>query len=325
MKSREWIAQQIATPDKRAVPCLFYPAIAESGLTTHQALTDAGAQAEILVGIAERYPVAALVRMSELWCEAAAFGAECVFEDRTFPRVNGVLASDAEELLDLTIPDPVNSVTEPMLAAIEKAAKTAGVPVFAGVTGPYTLGSVLGGSEDFMVNCLTEPEAVQEFLDRLSRFLVDYIGKYKQAGAAGVMVAEPSVGMISPDMAEDFSNRYLRDIIAAVQDDGFSVIYHNCGNVGPHLRGLATLGAHAYHIGDAVDMAGALEAFPRDALVMGNIHPDKFALAAAATMERDTAELKGKFSGYPNFVLSSGCDIGPNAKRENLEAFFAVA
>ncbi|MBR5120381.1 MAG: methyltransferase, partial [Clostridia bacterium] len=38
-----------------------------------------------------------------------------------------------------------------------------------------------------------------------------------------------------------------------------------------------------------------------------------------------TTELLQKCSTYPNFVLSSGCDIPPKTPWENLDAFFAAA
>lgn len=324
MNARKWIAGQIDNPVKSAMPCLFYPAVTAAGGSVAAVLADARRQAAILAAIPEKYPVGAVVRMSELWCEAAAFGAECELTDDSFPRITGPIASEAEDLADLSVPNAVNAVTSPMIASVEITAQTVGKPVFAGITGPYTLGSVLGGNEDFMVGCLSEPETIQAFLGKITAFLVDYALEYKRAGAAGVILAEPSISMISPEMAEDFSHRHIRRILDAAQDESFSVIYHNCGNVSAHLPQLAALGAHAYHFGDAVRLDAALETFPKDALVMGNIHPGKFAQATDRDMERDTEALLKNFAQHKNFIPSSGCDIGPKAKASNLDAFFAV-
>ena len=43
-------------------------------------------------------------------------------------------------------------------------------------------------------------------------------------------MAEPLTGMLSPNLAEEFSHPYVERIVDAVQDDSFAVIYHNCGN-----------------------------------------------------------------------------------------------
>jgi uroporphyrinogen decarboxylase len=39
-------------------------------------------------------------------------------------------------------------------------------------------------------------------------------------------------------------------------------------------------------------------------------------------MRKAVADLKEKCGKYPNFVLSSGCDIPWNASWENIKAFF---
>lgn len=46
----------------------------------------------------------------------------------------------------------------------------------------------------------------------------------------GILMAEPLTGMLSPELAVEFSEPYVRQIVQAVQDDDFLVIYHNCGD-----------------------------------------------------------------------------------------------
>ena len=43
-------------------------------------------------------------------------------------------------------------------------------------------------------------------------------------------MAEPLAGLLSPDLAQEFSADYVKQIVDAVQDDNFLVVYHNCGN-----------------------------------------------------------------------------------------------
>ena len=42
-------------------------------------------------------------------------------------------------------------------------------------------------------------------------------------------------------------------------------------------------------------------------------------------MRRAVRKLLEECGGYPNFVLSSGCDIPPMSKWENIDAFFDEA
>lgn len=87
-------------------------------------------------------------------------------------------------------------------------------------------------------------------------------------------MAEPLTGLLSPDMAAQFSEPYVREIIEAVQDDDFLVIYHNCGNnTIQMIDSILRTGAAAYHFGNAIDMAAMLPHIPADTVAMGNLDP----------------------------------------------------
>ena len=145
-----------------------------------------------------------------------------------------------------------------------------------------------------------------------------------EAGADGVMMAEPLAGILSPDMAEEFSMPYVKRIIEALQTDDFAVIYHNCGNSVPSmLEGIFEQGAAAYHFGNAVDMEAIMKAAPEDALCMGNIDPaSQFANGTPESMTAAVKDLMARCGQYSNFVPSSGCDIPAHSRWENIEAFF---
>jgi len=154
--------------------------------------------------------------------------------------------------------------------------------------------------------------------------LICYGQSMKDAGADGVMMAEPLAGILSPDMAEEFSMPYVKRIIDALQDEDFAVLYHNCGNSVPQmLDAIYALGAAAYHFGNAVDMEAVMKVTPADILVMGNVDPaGQFASGTVDSITAATKALLEKCGSYPNFVPSSGCDIPAHAKWENIDAFF---
>lgn len=306
----------------QAVPCLFYPAVREAGMTVQQALTDPASQVRVLESIAAHYPVGAVVRMTELWCEAAACGMPCSMSDSDFPHLGDPLCEEAEELAELALPPVENAVTAPLIEAVRLAAPVLDRPLIAGMTGPYTLGAVLGGAEDFMVGCMTEPETVHAFLDRLTDFLTGYALAYKQAGASGILIAEPSTAMISPDMMDAFSNAYLTRIIQAVQDDTFSVIYHNCGAVEPHLDAIASLPAAAFHFGSDVDLVRVAALIP-DRPILGNLDPRRF-LATNPDILGETAAQRAKYGALSHWIPSTGCDLSPAVSPETAHAFVSA-
>ena len=85
---------------------------------------------------------------------------------------------------------------------------------------------------------------------------------------------------------------------------------------------LAT-GAHAYHFGNAVSMTDTLAECPPDVLVMGNIDPvGVLRMLPPEQVKRQTRELLEQTAGYPNFVLSTGCDVPPHVPLANIEAYY---
>jgi uroporphyrinogen decarboxylase len=167
---------------------------------------------------------------------------------------------------------------------------------------------------------------VHTVLEKATAFLIEYAKAYKAAGANGIIMAEPVAGLLSPALEEEFSSPYVRQIVEAVQDDSFIVIYHNCGdNVLRMTESIRSTGADAYHFGNSIDMADMMARMPADVPVMGNVDPaGVLRQGTPETVRETTLAVMEKCCAYPNFVISSGCDIPPATPWENIEAFFAA-
>lgn len=167
---------------------------------------------------------------------------------------------------------------------------------------------------------------VHTTLEKATQFLLAYAQAYKDAGAHGIVIAEPAAGLLSPDFCEEFSAPYVKKIVDAVQDDEFIVIYHNCGNaVDRMVPQILSTGAAAYHFGNAVKMEDMLEQIPEDVLTMGNVDPvSAIRNGTPEKVREDTLAILNTCSKYKNFLISSGCDIPPASPWENIDAFFAA-
>lgn len=72
-------------------------------------------------------------------------------------------------------------------------------------------------------------------------------------------------------------------------------------------------------------MVEALKGCPSHTLVMGNIDPvGVLKMSSASQVAAQVAELLQRTCGYPNFVLSTGCDVPPGVPMENITAFYAA-
>lgn len=177
---------------------------------------------------------------------------------------------------------------------------------------------------EIMYICYDEPDTVHIVLEKATEYLIQYGAAMKEAGADGILMAEPLTGILNPEMAAEFSVPYVKRIIDALQDREFGIVYHNCGGSVPRmLDEIFSQNAVAYHCGNAVRMDEILAAAPADVLCMGNVDPaSQFAQGTPESVYAATRELLDKCGKYRNFIPSSGCDIPAHSKWENIEAFF---
>lgn len=313
----------------KPIPILSFPCVSLLGITVRELISDSELQAKGMKAVADRTDAAAAVSFMDLSVEAECFGATISVSDDEVPTVKGRLINDIEQAQSLKVPEVSGGRTQIYIDAIKKAAEMiTDRPVFAGMIGPFSLAARLLDVSEIMMDCYDDPDMVHLVLDKVTQFLVEYAKAYKAAGANGIMMAEPVAGLLSPTLEEEFSSPYIKRIVDAVQDDNFAVVYHNCGdNVPKMLESILTTGAAAYHFGNAVDMEQDIIAqVPSDTVVMGNIDPAGILrMGSPEKVKEETSALLEKCSKYPNFVLSSGCDIPPMTPWENIDAFFAAA
>ena len=324
----EWIADVMAAPRKKAIPVLSFPCISLLDCTVNQLTHDSALQAEGMLKIAQRCDTGAAVAFMDLSVEAEAFGATIRNFDDEVPTVIGNIIEDPEEVAELNVPEIGAGRTGLYIEAIRKVSgEITDRPVFAGCIGPYSLAGRLMGMTELMINCYEEDEAVHKLIGKCSEFIEKYILAFKEAGANGVVIAEPAAGLISPALMDEFSAEYLKDIVERVQDDNFIVVYHNCGNVVHRMTAeCAKIGAKGYHFGNAVDMLDMIKNMPEDVLIMGNVDPaGTLRNGTPEKVREETLDIMKKCCGYANFVISSGCDIPPATPWENMDAFFAAA
>jgi uroporphyrinogen decarboxylase len=319
-----WLDGLISSKAKKPFPILSYPAAALAGARVADIVRSGEMQARCMQLVFDRCDMAAAAGLMDLSVEAEAFGAAVRFGDGDVPAVTGRLVLTAEQAVALRAPEVGAGRTGEYVKAVSIASrKIAGRPVLGGVIGPFSLAGRLMDMTEIMVQCYTEPETVHAVLRQVADFIRRYILAFKAAGANGVLMAEPAAGLLSPRLNDEFSTAYVRQIISAVQDERFIVVYHNCGNTLPLVESLRTNGARAYHFGNAVDMVEMLKRMPPDVVVMGNIDPaGLFRSGTPESVYTAAASLMERCGGYPNWIPSSGCDIPPLAPWENIDAFF---
>jgi len=322
MNTMDWL--KTAASQHKPMPILSFPGIQITGATMRELVASGKKQAECMKAIADRYDILASVSLMDLSVEAEAFGSPVRFSDNEVPTVTGAVVKDESDLEKLIMPEIGTARTGAYVDTIREAKKLiTDMPVFAGSIGPFSLAGRLMDMTEIMVLCFEEPELVHATLEKVTQFLIKYNTALRDAGADGIVMAEPAAGLLSPNLIAEFSSPYVKRIIEAVQSSECVFIYHNCGNVIPLVNSIIETGAKAMHFGNSIDLSEILPLIPPDRLVFGNVDPSsQFRNGTPESVREATLNVLNKCAGYPNFILSSGCDIPPVSPFENIDAFF---
>ncbi len=324
MNMYNWMEQIIYTEKKTALPVLSFPSVQFIFVTVRELVADSNHMAVGMRLIADRYNMPAALTYMDLSVEAEAFGAITVYGADEVPTIIGKLVPDEEAAERLEVPEIGAGRTAVNIETVKKAKMLIhDRPVFAGCIGPFSLAGRLMNVNDIMLHLYESPEMVHKVLRKSTDFIKTYVNGLKQAGADGVILAEPLAGLLSPDLIREFSSEYVNEIVDELQDKHFLFIYHNCGShVSRLMKEISDTGCLAYHFGESVDMINMLETLPRNYLVMGNISSAKvFNGNSSEHVRLETLKLLRQCSKYNNFVISSGCDIDPNVDLDHVDMF----
>jgi uroporphyrinogen decarboxylase len=314
----------LESPDRVPMPIGVYAGLEITGASVKDAVTNSSHQTEAVLALNERFQTRVMLTAMDLSAEAEAFGCEIQMSDDEIPNVIGRLVTSEYEIENLAIPSAGDGRTEVHLQTAQKLVRQADdIPVLGGVIGPFSLAGRLFGVSEALELSLTNPDLTNKLLQKVTKYLIDYILLFRDQGVNGVIMAEPAAGLLSPRGLHQFSSRYIKEIIEETQTDHFTVILHNCGARIAHLPMILESGAEIYHFGAPMDIGRAIDSVSPEVILAGNLDPTGvFHSGARKDVTEQTRALMELTSGRKNFVISSGCDIPPHTPVENLDAFF---
>ena len=325
MNMIDWL--KTAALQHKPMPILSFPGVQLTGISVNELVRSGKLQAQCMKAVADRWDTLASLSLMDLSVEAEAFGSPVRFSDIEVPTVLDAIVTDEDELEALKVPSVGDNRTGIYVETIKDAKKfITDRPVFAGILGPYSLAGRLMDLTEIMMLCYDEPELVHGVLEKVTQFQIEYGKAMRDAGADGIIMAEPAAGILSPALIGEFSTPYVRRIIEAVETDSCVFIYHNCGNSTLTLtKEILDTGAKAFHFGNAIDLSEMLKLIPTDKLVMGNVDPaGQFRSGTPESVRKATLSVLERCAEASNFIVSSGCDIPPASPIENIDAFFSA-
>lgn len=320
----EWAQNLMRKNMRAAIPIMTHPGIEMLGKKVIDAVTDGTVHYQAIAALASKYPTSAATIIMDLTVESEAFGSKISFGEHEVPSVMEQLVNDYESVKNLEVPDMSKGRINEYLKASRLASENiTDRPVFGGCIGPFSLAGRLFDMTEIMTAAIIEPETITLLLEKCTRFLLQYMLEMKKTGINGIIIAEPAAGLLDEAMCEEFSSKYVKQLVEATQDENFMVILHNCGNTGHLTQSMVNTGARGLHFGNRIDILKVLREVPSSILVMGNLDPvEVFKMSDAKQIKALTNELLNATKDYSNFVISSGCDTPPGVPQANVDAFF---
>ena len=199
------------------------------------------------------------------------------------------------------------------------------VLVGAYVIGPVTLAGLLAGAEQVAMDSVMDPDKLDVLCEFSTAIIHDYSRALINAGADILCVLEPTAVILGPKQFERFSVKYTRYIIDICKSAGVDTVYHICGNTMHIIDAMAKSGVTALSLDSpetGVDMVRAAQIAGENVVIMGNINPTAVMKdGSVEDVKSACKKLLEEMRDYPNFLLSTGCDLPPGVPLKNMQAF----
>jgi len=280
---------------------------------------------QVTIQPVDRLKVDAAILFSDILVLPEAMGMELVFmEGRGGPRFPHPLRSRSD-IEKLTVPDPSSSLSYVLDALRMTRRELNGrVPLIGFAGAPWTLAAYMlegRGTADFRhaKRMLYEnPLDLHILLDKISRSTALYLRAAVEAGAQVIQLFDTWGGILGRDEFHEFSLRYIRQIIEALEDLAVPVIVY-CRDAGRSLEDLAESGAHGVGLDWRVDLAAARLKVGAAVALQGNLDP-LLLLARPERIDRAVQKLLLEFGPAAGHIFNLGHGILPDTPVENAAA-----
>ncbi|MBN1202285.1 MAG: uroporphyrinogen decarboxylase family protein [Anaerolineae bacterium] len=187
------------------------------------------------------------------------------------------------------------------------------------VIGPYTLAALMMGATEAAIATIDNPDLLHETLRLTTHVITRYANALARAGAHVIAILEPSAVMLSPRQFRQYSGEYVKQIIEKMSAQP---VLHICGNTNHLIDGMIATGAQGLSLDSLVDLPAIAADVPEDVVLIGNVSPTAVMVdETPAGVYATTRDLIERMAPYPNFILSTGCDLPPETPLANIQAF----
>ena len=195
------------------------------------------------------------------------------------------------------------------------------------VLGPLTVAMQLMGAEPALYLAIDQPERFERLLDFSTDLAIRFGTAQLEAGVHLPVVFDPSASpaVVPPSFFREFELPRLERVFTAFKQAGAAANWlHIAGPAAPILPYYPRAGVDIANFDYCVQASEARDAVPRTCLD-GNIKSLSFVESTPEAISEESFALLDRFASRGGFILSSGCEIPPEAQPENVAAMVSAA
>jgi len=281
---------------------------------------------EVTLQPLDRYPLDAAILFSDILTIPHAMNLGLEFEAGEGPTFERPVRT-AADIAALPIPDPGRELKYVVDAvALIRRELHGRVPLIGFAGSPWTVATYMvegGGSKAFgqIKRMMYEaPHLLHRLLDVLARATILYLNAQIAAGAQAVMIFDTWGGVLTPRQYEEFSLRYMAQIVDALtrraEDRAVPNIVFTKGG-GAWLAKIAAIGCDAVGVDWTTDLATARALVGDRVALQGNLDPSAL-FASPETLRAETLRVLDSFGSGSGHVFNLGHGITPDVDPERV-------
>jgi uroporphyrinogen decarboxylase len=278
---------------------------------------------EITIQPVEQVGVDAAIIFSDILVVPQAMGLEVQMIEGKGPFLPDPVKT-YDDLKRLRKPD-VNETLDYVFDALALTKKTLDgrVPLIGFAGAPWTLLCYMvqgKGSKTFdeaKAFCFTQPETAHRLLQMITDTTIEYLKGQAKAGADVVQLFDSWGGLLSPKDFEEFSLRYIKQIISALKDETLTILFAKGAWFA--LDKMSATGANALGIDWCVTAKQARMFAGDNITLQGNFDPARL-LSPVQEIRKEVRNMITSF-GVDRYIANLGHGILPDVPVDHARAF----
>ncbi len=317
--------------DRTAViPLIFAHAAIISNVPICDYLRDGEILAECQIKAFQKYEYDAIFAVMDAFVETEALGSILEFRKDYYPLIKKYALSNPSELENLSLPVPYKTKRMPeVLKAIRILRKKYDDEVFiiGCVLGPMSLTMQLLGPEKTLFLSVDDPEKFTQILEFSKNVSIEFGKAQIEAGVHLLVLFEPSgsPAVVPHQFFREFIMPHIKEIFSCFKK---ARVLANClhipGHTGSILQYYPKLGIDIANFDYYIDPIEVKRTLP-DICFLCNIKSLSFVDSSPEDIKSEVLKLINIFDHKGGFILSSGSEIPPFSKPENINAMIGVA